>query len=71
MARFCHHLLQNQLSKAEALKQAKYDVINITIVQIRSEWLTEEPIQWAQIHSKNIADHLRQLYYREAINYWR
>jgi CHAT domain-containing protein len=61
MTRFYYYLLQTQLSKASALKQAKYDVRNITIAQMRSEWLTEEAIEWAQTHSKNIADHLRQL----------
>ncbi|MFB2768332.1 tetratricopeptide repeat protein [Pelatocladus sp. BLCC-F211] len=61
MERFYYYLLQSRLSKAEALKQAKYDVRNMTIAQMRSQWLTESAIEWAQTHSQAIADHLRQL----------
>ncbi len=61
MERFYYYLLELKLSKAEALKKAKYDVRNLTIAQMRSQWLTEEAIEWTETHSKNIAAHLRQL----------
>lgn len=61
MERFYYYLLELKLSKAEALKKAKYDVRNLTIAQMRSQWLTEEAIEWTETHSKNVAAHLRQL----------
>lgn len=61
MERFYYYLLQSRLSKAEALKQAKYDVRNLTIAQMQSQWLTKEAIEWAKKHSQGVANHLHQL----------
>ncbi|RCJ30014.1 hypothetical protein A6769_34695 [Nostoc punctiforme NIES-2108] len=61
MEHFYNYLLQAKLSKAEALRKAKYDVRNLTIGQMRSQWLTEEAIQWVEKRSKDVVQHLRQL----------
>ncbi len=61
MEHFYNYLLQAKLSKAEALRKAKSDIRNLTIGQMRSQWLTEEAIQWAEKRSKGIANYLRRL----------
>ncbi len=44
MEHFYHYLLQDKLGRAESLIKAQFDVRNLTVGELRSEWLTPEVI---------------------------
>jgi CHAT domain-containing protein len=61
MQHFYYYLLQEKRTKADSLKQAKRDICNITIGQMRQEWLTEKAINKVENHSPKMANQLRNL----------
>ena len=61
MQHFYYYLLQEKRTKADSLKQAKRDICNITIGQMRQEWLTEKAINKVENHSPEMANQLRNL----------
>jgi CHAT domain-containing protein/tetratricopeptide (TPR) repeat protein len=77
MQYFYYYLLKAKLSKAEALRKAKYSLQRLTIAKMRPLWLTEDAIKWAEKRSKGVATHLRELSQKsdlerpyEAPKYW-
>lgn len=61
MQRFYYYLLKKKLSKADSLKQAKLDVCNLTIADMKQEWLTPEVINWIGCYNILERRNLRKL----------
>ncbi|MGV2388305.1 MAG UNVERIFIED_CONTAM: CHAT domain-containing protein [Microcystis novacekii LVE1205-3] len=61
MQYFYYYLLKAKLSKAEALRKAKYSLQRLTIAKMRSQWLTEECHQIGRKTQYGVAAHLREI----------
>lgn len=61
MDRFYHNLLIEKLDRAEALVQAQYYIRDLTIAQMRPNWLTEERISHLCQSYPQLENQLRQL----------
>lgn len=61
MERFYHYLLHDKMGRAKALEQAQFYVRDLTIEQMREQWLTPEAISWVSEHSQDIGKDLRKL----------
>lgn len=61
MERLYHNLLTEKMGRAKALEQAQFYVRDLTIAQMRSQWLTPEAITRLTQHSPAIGNHLQEL----------
>jgi CHAT domain-containing protein len=61
MEQFYHNLLTEKLGRAKALEQAQFYVRDLTIAQMRPQWLTPEAITRITERSPGIGNHLREL----------
>lgn len=61
MQRYYQYVLNDKLGRAEALQQAKYYVRDLTVGEMRQQWLTEEAISAVEKHSQDAAEGLRRL----------
>jgi CHAT domain-containing protein len=59
--RLYHNLLTEKMGRAKALEQAQFYVRDLTIAQMRPQWLTPESITRITDRSPGIGNHLRQL----------
>jgi CHAT domain-containing protein len=59
MERLYHNLLTEKMGRAKALEQAQFYVRDLTIAQMRPQWLTPEAINRVTERSSDIGDHLR------------
>ena len=61
MEQFYHNLLTEKMGRAKALEQAQFYVRDLTIAQMRPQWLTPEAITRITDRSPGIGKHLREL----------
>jgi CHAT domain-containing protein/tetratricopeptide (TPR) repeat protein len=61
MERFYHNLLTEKMGRAKALEQAQFYVRDLTIAQMRPQWLTPEAITRITERSPALGNHLRKL----------
>ena len=61
MERLYHNLLTEKMGRAKALEQAQFYVRDLTIAQMRPQWLTPEAISRITERSPAIGKHLREL----------
>jgi CHAT domain-containing protein len=61
MERLYHNLLNEKMGRAKALEQAQFYVRDLTIAQMRPQWLTPEAITSLTERSSGIGNHLREL----------
>jgi CHAT domain-containing protein/tetratricopeptide (TPR) repeat protein len=61
MERFYHNLLTEKMGRAKALEQAQFYVRDLTIAQMRPQWLTPEAITRITDRNLDIGNQLREL----------
>lgn len=61
MERLYHNLLTETMGRAKALEQAQFYVRDLTIAQMRPQWLIPETITRLTEHSPAIGNHLQEL----------
>jgi hypothetical protein len=61
MERFYDNLLQRRLPRAEALREARFHVRNITVGQLRAAWLSPQTIRRLSAGDPEVEDELRAL----------
>lgn len=61
MEQYYHNLIQEKMGRSEALKKAQEYIRDLTVRQMRKNWLREETIIWATLRSKQLGKHLKAL----------
>ena len=61
MERFYHNLLTEKMGRADALEEAQFYLRDLTITQLRPQWLTQNTIAWIRRRSLLIAEDLEAL----------
>ncbi len=61
MERFYHNLLDEKMGRAQALKLAQFYVRDLTIGQMREQWLMPEAIAEIEQRSQGVSDYLKEL----------
>ena len=61
MDRFYHNLLVEKMGRADALEKAQFYLRDLTIAQLRPQWLTRDTIAWVRQRSPLIAEDLEAL----------
>ncbi|EKU96824.1 hypothetical protein Lepto7375DRAFT_0739 [Leptolyngbya sp. PCC 7375] len=65
MEQFYQNLIQEKMGRSEALKKAQEYIRDLTVKQMREDWLQENTIIWATLRSKPLGEHLKALNHKE------